>query len=83
MSESAPLSAQDLQPTQQDGAPFSFLGGMRTSTQERPETRHTPGMLPGPDEALEALRMGEEDVRAERGATAEEVIEELERILAE
>jgi hypothetical protein len=42
------------------------------------------GRLPStPEEILEAIRLGEEDLKAGRGIPAEEVIEELERIVAE
>jgi len=42
------------------------------------------GRLPSsPEEILEAIRLGEEDIKAVRGIPAEEVVEELERILAE
>jgi len=42
------------------------------------------GRLPSsPDEILEAIRLGEENFKAGRGVSAEEVIEKLERMLAE
>ncbi|MCL1894400.1 MAG: hypothetical protein FWG02_09230 [Holophagaceae bacterium] len=41
------------------------------------------GRLPGPAEALEAIRLGEEDIKAGRVVPVEEMIAELERILAE
>jgi hypothetical protein len=42
------------------------------------------GRLPStPDEIREAIRLGEENIKAGKGVPIEEMIEELERILAE
>jgi len=42
------------------------------------------GRLPSsPEEIREAIRLGEENIKAGRGVPVEEMIEELERILAE
>ena len=40
------------------------------------------GRLPGPNEALEAIRLGEEDIRAGRVVPVEETIEKMRHIIA-
>ena len=44
--------------------------------------KYAGGRLPGPGDALEAILLGEEDIKAGRVVSAEEMIEELERIVA-
>jgi len=44
--------------------------------------RHAGGRLPGPSNALEAILVGEEDIRAGGGVPIEESIKRLERIVA-
>jgi len=74
MSEALPIMISDrsveLPPTAHLEAVHSFA------------QRHAGGRLPGPSDALEAILLGEEDIRAGRGVPIEESIKRLERIVA-